>query len=253
MLIYKVTNLVNNKVYIGKTISGLRKRKNKHLSDSRNKLYKCVFHDAIRKYGEDSFVWEILDRVMFSDLLIDSEKFYIKKYNCKIPNGYNMTDGGEGICGFSHTEETKRKISKAHVGKKHSPETIKKMSGKNNPMFGRTGEKNSQYGVRKFGKDNPHFGKRVSIESRNKMSAMRIGRHPTAETRKKMSDNQKGEGNNFFGKKHTEETRKKISAHHADMRGKNSPMFGRKMSEETKRKIIETRKLNRKNKMEATK
>lgn len=109
LIIYKVTNLVNNKIYIGKTILGLNRRMRAHYHEAEKRSYKMVFHDALRKYGKDNFVWEILDTVMLSDLLLDLEKFYIAKYNSKIPNGYNMTDGGDGMSGYKPSEETRKK------------------------------------------------------------------------------------------------------------------------------------------------
>jgi group I intron endonuclease len=128
MIIYKVTNLVNNKVYIGKTVYSLEHRKKQHISDAKANRYNMLLHRAIMKYGEDNFCWEILDKVMFSDLLMDLEKFYIKKYKSRFPNGYNLTDGGEGITGHKHSKETRKKMSESHKGIQ---------AGENNHFYGR--------------------------------------------------------------------------------------------------------------------
>jgi len=148
-IIYKVTNLVNGKIYIGKTVFSLKARRTRHISDSKINSCKFAFHKALLKYGKDCFIWEVLESVIFHDLLFDLEKFYIKKFNCKIPNGYNMTDGGEGVAGYKcsaehirktrrtgshHSVETRRKMSESHKGNKcalgyrHTLEDIKKMS-----------------------------------------------------------------------------------------------------------------------------
>jgi len=61
MIIYKVTNEINNKIYIGQTVNSLDKRKSQHKADSNNKK-KLIryFYLAINKYGFDCFQWEIL-------------------------------------------------------------------------------------------------------------------------------------------------------------------------------------------------
>jgi group I intron endonuclease len=190
MIIYKVTCLVTNKVYIGKTIKTLAQRKSVHLSHAKKYNDTSAFHSAIRKYGKDNFIWEVLDRVMFSDLLIDLECFYISKYNCMSPNGYNLTVGGEGATGYRHTEEAKKKIGLAGVGKKntlgyhHSQEAKEKIS------VAGMGRKKSDETRKKLSVANT--GKRLSEETRNKISKVQIGKFVSLETRKKMSDSNIG-------------------------------------------------------------
>lgn len=142
MIVYKVTNLINNKIYIGKTTSTLERRKIQHRSDAKKRLYKCVLHDAINKYGESNFSWEIVDRCLFSESLLELEKYYIRKFHSKIPNGYNMTDGGEGATGRILSDESRRKMSRAQLGRRHSKECKRKMS------LAHRGEKNHFYGKR---------------------------------------------------------------------------------------------------------
>lgn len=92
--IYKVTNLINNKVYIGKT-NNLERRKREHEIKENNSL----IDRAIKKYGEENFVWEILEFVEKSQSN-EREKYWIDKYNSYFrdenSNGYNMTRGGDG-------------------------------------------------------------------------------------------------------------------------------------------------------------
>ena len=62
MIIYKITNKINSKVYIGQTIHTLNYRKNQHLKCARNYIDNCrLLNKALRKYGFDNFKWEIID------------------------------------------------------------------------------------------------------------------------------------------------------------------------------------------------
>ena len=91
--IYKVTNTINGKIYIGKT-SQFKERKWQH-----ERCYEkedCRFHRAIQYYGKDKFNWEIIDETNSLDKAYELEKKYIKEYNSYHPNGYNMTKGGAG-------------------------------------------------------------------------------------------------------------------------------------------------------------
>lgn len=96
--VYKVTNVVNGKSYIGITRTSVKWRWNAHLCASFNESYNdynVIFHRAIRKYGIDSFVVETLCESE-NDLLKELECQYIETYGTLSPNGYNMTKGGDG-------------------------------------------------------------------------------------------------------------------------------------------------------------
>ena len=109
--IYKVTNLVNNKIYIGQTTQTFNVRKSGHISKAINKKSNSAFHAAIRKYGIEQFEWSII-WTGDSELLDEMEIYYIQKYNSFINNkkGYNMTLGGGGNRGFVMSDEQKEKI-----------------------------------------------------------------------------------------------------------------------------------------------
>lgn len=98
-VIYKATNMVNGKVYIGLTTQGLKVRKRRHRGDALSGKSNLVFHIAIRKYGWDNFKWEIIDTAERADELNDKEVYWISYYD-SYRNGYNSTLGGEGISGF---------------------------------------------------------------------------------------------------------------------------------------------------------
>lgn len=88
--IYKVTNKVNNKVYIGQTRYTVEFRWKQHIHKQDN----CHFHNAIRKWGIDNFIVETLEKCDV-DLLNSREIFYIAKYD-SYKSGYNSTIGGDG-------------------------------------------------------------------------------------------------------------------------------------------------------------
>ena len=120
--IYKITNKVNGKVYIGQSVD-IYKRWSSHIRNSKNencKDYNYPFYRALRKYGVENFDFEILEVCDDVNLLDDKEIAYIKQYNSFIhsenSNGYNNTLGGnQGSRGRIKSEEEKRKIAENRV------------------------------------------------------------------------------------------------------------------------------------------
>ena len=134
--IYRFTNKLNGKMYIGKTRQTLEDRLNAHKIKSfqtscRN--YNCHFYKAIRKYGVNAFETDVLCTIKNTILeqldkeLYELEIFYIDKFK-SYDNGYNSDKGGIGTCGMKHSEETKVKIGKGNKGKIISEESKAKMS-----------------------------------------------------------------------------------------------------------------------------
>lgn len=105
MYIYKVTNLVNGKVYIGKTYN-FEKRKREHFYDIDNGL---PLHKALKKYGADSFEWEVIDEADSEKDIRALEAMYIEMYNSWVKadnsNGYNITTGLLNGWGYSHNSK----------------------------------------------------------------------------------------------------------------------------------------------------
>lgn len=95
-IIYKATNTVNQKVYIGLTTKTLEKRKKEHQLASKGKK-ECFFYfqHALSKYGFDSFQWEVIDTAESKYELIEKEKLWITYFGSYGENGYNLTPGGE--------------------------------------------------------------------------------------------------------------------------------------------------------------
>ena len=115
--IYKVTNLVNNKSYIGFD-SNWPNRKKAHISCSFNKKskeYNYSLHQAIRKYGSNNFDWSVIYQSSEGNhCLTHMEPYFIHDCNSFLGNGqgYNTTLGGDGCLGYKHSDEIKLKISK---------------------------------------------------------------------------------------------------------------------------------------------
>lgn len=156
-IIYKATNKINGKMYIGQTIHSLDKRMRAHISKTLNNGDDFYFHKAIRKYSQENFTWKIIVECYSKKELNKVEIETIKEYNT-FKSGYNLTLGGNGNGGFKHSEKTKKKISVArkgkygkrgkdhpNFGKTHTEETKKKISeaekGEKNHMYGKRGNK----------------------------------------------------------------------------------------------------------------
>jgi hypothetical protein len=101
------------------------KRKREHISDALNTKslgYHTVFHRAIRKYGFESFEWNVLYQSRDRDFTLNEmERHFIMEYNTFTRfnncNGYNLTLGGEGSLGCKWGEDSKNKLSVAKRGK----------------------------------------------------------------------------------------------------------------------------------------
>ena len=110
--IYKITNKLNNKVYIGQTRSARptdRYAKHKYIASHLEKeKHVSLIHRAMNKYGLDNFTFEIIEEVE-NNLLNKKEMEYIQIYNSLVPNGYNLTKGGEGTLGFSRPQSEEEK------------------------------------------------------------------------------------------------------------------------------------------------
>jgi len=127
--IYRVTNIINNKVYIGFTSKRLCNRKSQHKHHAFSDTSDNKFYNAIRKYGWENFIWDVIYQskedcsVELSHTLTVMEDLFIQEYN-SILNGYNTINGGGNLpimrgkdhplYGIGHSPETKRKISKNH-------------------------------------------------------------------------------------------------------------------------------------------
>ncbi len=256
-LVYTATG-PTGKVYIGKTVQLLHRRKICHKSNAFNKNYEGYnshFYKAIRKHGFNAFEWKVIFKDILENKLSEIEMTMIKNLDT-IKNGYNSTEGGEGSAGFKHSEEsrkkmsisskgqivseeTRKKLSEIRKGKKKSKEHIEKIRASN---IGKTsGEKHYLYGkkmskatIEKIkrnrkgkccGSDHPGYGKQRSQETKNKISVANKGRKPSEKTILAIKRAN-------TGRVVSDETRLKLSIANK----------GRKISEMSKKKMSDSRK-----------
>lgn len=126
MIIYKVTNLENQKIYIGQTINSLEHRKNGHYRDAQCLKKKSVyFHNALLKYPEESFVWEEIETCQTKEELDIREQYWISYYKSN-ETGYNLKAGGQ-LGGGSNSQSTKEKIGQTTKLKWADPSTAERM------------------------------------------------------------------------------------------------------------------------------
>ena len=159
-LIYKITNKLNEKFYVGKTMKSLSTRFYNHCYSAIKRNSTTYLHKAIRKYGKDSFVIEEVE-ICEKDLG-DREMFWISK----LKPHYNLTLGGDGgILGFKHTDKTKKLLSENRMGK---------YTGEENPFYGQHHSEETKQRLSEFrtGKtfSKGFTGKSHKEESKNKTS-----------------------------------------------------------------------------------
>lgn len=170
LIIYKTTNLVNDKIYIGKASNA--SKKNNYLGSGKQIKY------AIMKYGKANFKRKIIDIAENKNDHIIKEIFWINFFDARNRKiGYNILPGGNGGS-VDISEETKRKISKQLTGRKLSKETKQKMRkpkseetkrkiGAASKIFLK-GRKNPKHSERMKGENNPMSAKnRIAREKQN--------------------------------------------------------------------------------------
>ena len=125
MWIYKITNIQNNKVYIGQTIRPIEQRLKRHFNDALNNILDTHFARAIRKYGKENFIIEQIDTAQTQDELNQKERYWIQYYN-SVNDGYNETDAISKCGGNTYQSKTdaemeviKEKIRQSKIGAKN--------------------------------------------------------------------------------------------------------------------------------------
>lgn len=154
--IYKITNKINGKIYIGQTWQTINRRFNAHCN---RKKYRSIITNAIQKYGKANFIIEHIASSKSQEDADYLETYFIETFD-SINQGYNIKEGGS--CG-KHHESTKSKLSELHRGKHLSEETKEKI---------RIG----------------NLGKVISEETREKLGRVWKGRKRTTENKKSVSE-----------------------------------------------------------------
>lgn len=114
--IYKITNTINGKSYIGQTIQNVKDRFYQHCATKCSKaILDMAIHRAIMKYGKSNFTIEVIEEIDSANLN-DREKYWIKYYN-SYNNGYNSTKGGQGGCKSFKALDVESIIKEYNLGK----------------------------------------------------------------------------------------------------------------------------------------
>jgi group I intron endonuclease len=206
--IYKITNIINNKIYIGSAVN-IKNRWARHIGDlSRKEHHSIKLQRSYDKHGIDSFKFEIIEECSKENLII-IEQHYIDLFDT-YNNGYNCSPIAGNTLGFKHSEESKKKMSISRKGlntwskgSKSSDETKRKLS-----IAGK--------------------GRKHTSESKNKISKSKMGHKVTKKTRKKLriaNTGQKRSQETILKMKNkvvSEETKKKMSAKHT---GRNNSKY----------------------------
>ena len=122
-IVYKATNVLNGKGYVGQTTRNFQSYIKEHFNKARRHEYKTrYFYRAIRKYGQDAFKWEILCECYSAADLSIKEQEFIQQFNTCGAGGYNMNEGGEQYRYERTYDKGDRFCSKGFEGKTHTTE-----------------------------------------------------------------------------------------------------------------------------------
>jgi len=213
MLIYKITNLINNKVFIGLTINQIKNVKDNHRASIKLGKGSPLFI-AMKKYGEDNFRYTILKKLKETqsvDELYHVRKKFIREYDSTdIDIGYNCQIPAPGSRRYHHVDLVKEKLSYAHTGKVMSQEFKDNLS----KVF--------------TGPGSPNWGRK---HTKKAIKNMRLGQLnsdyvPSEETKKKTSDTMKKRWQEPTEQMLKDAYNKKHQIGSRDIRGKNNPMYG---------------------------
>lgn len=125
--IYKITNIINNKVYVGSAVNMTYRFKTHKRLLKQNKHFNTHLQSSYNKYGKDNFKFEIIELIS-KDSLLERETFWISFMNANNTNyGYNKRLIVNSNLGIKLSEETRKKLSQSHLGHKRSDEANKKI------------------------------------------------------------------------------------------------------------------------------
>jgi group I intron endonuclease len=213
--VYKATNVINGKTYVGITNKTIRRRFQAHLS------FASPIGNALRKYGIKNFFIRYLETARTLNSARRKERLWVKRYDCISPNGYNLTAGGEGL--FNPSAETRAKLSAANLRRGLPVNFVAARILFKPGNLSRTGQ--------------------LQSESERKKKSESLRKHyqsPEGQARRQRCRiRMTGPDNPFFQKTHTAKTRAKISKaltklYQTGWKGYN---VGKHLSQETRDKI----------------
>lgn len=155
--IYKITNNINNKLYIGQTLQSIEKRWIQHKSEAKTYKKNQPLHNAIRKYGTENFTIEEIDGANSISELNYKEWLLIYKFNSLAPNGYNCKEGGNRPKYSNKTKEKMTNSAKIRSNKKEYKEWFKKNNPSLNAKYVNKRSKNVKENGTYKGKNNPRY------------------------------------------------------------------------------------------------
>lgn len=120
---YLITCLVNGKRYVGITSRGLNRRWSEHLYDGRSARTTMAISRAISKHGSSNFTIQAVCSARSWRDICAAEAILIRQYGCRLPEGYNLSEGGEGPFGCKRSAESVERIAAKHRGKPCHPNT----------------------------------------------------------------------------------------------------------------------------------
>lgn len=169
--IYKTTNLLNGKIYIGQ-----------HKSNKFDIAYfgsgKHIL-SSIKKHGIKNFKCELIEWCDTRSSANSKERYWIKYYNATNKNiGYNITEGGDGWSGVTHSQASKDKISKSKIGKRPNRDYTKISNSTKNKI---SNTLKIYYKTHK----NPRYGVHLSDETKEKLRQANLGKTYSQEIKDK--------------------------------------------------------------------
>ncbi len=229
MIIYKTTNLINNKIYVGQD-----SKNNPNYLGSGIHLKR-----AIKKYGKEFFIKEILETCLNIIELNEKEIYWINELKSTDINiGYNISFGSQfgWHKGLKHKEESIEKIRLSSLGRKHSDDTIEKLSGDNNHFYGKTHSDDTKQKISESNKGKVAWNKNLPLseETKQKISDSNKGKESWWKGKNLPEDTKEKISESHKGKTHSEETKQKMSNSH---KGSESWWKGKELPEKTKEKI----------------
>lgn len=240
--IYKITNKINGKVYIGQS-KDVEKRLNSHRSCSTN----IHLNNSINKYGSSNFLFECIEECDVANLN-DRERFYINMYESMNPDkGYNLTSGGERDAGWVHSEQSRKYMSELGKDRAASADYENPSNGsklihngditsraKGNKLdellasgweLGPSDKFIKSGSSKRTGSANGVYGKGYMFSGEKNHF---FGKHHSPESIQKIKDNMPDTSKNWRGRHHTEESKQKMRGPRESLQGENNPNYGKR-------------------------